>query len=108
MTTDGPDPRLTLASGEAAGTGSWWPRSRNLTAELPALLRTLWSGGHDIHRVVYNPTVWNTASRAMAVSGRYVKLDGRQTQDPSTIVLIDNSGWNRIILHVTYTEKETG
>jgi hypothetical protein len=101
MITDDQASRLTLGSGDAAGTGSWSPRSRNLIAELPDLLRALWSAGHDIHRVVYNPTVWSTAVRAMAVSGRYVKLDGRHTQDPQTVVLIDNSGWNRLILKVT-------
>jgi Family of unknown function (DUF5994) len=101
MIADDPTARLTLGSGEDAGTGTWWPRSRNLRDELPTLLRALWSDGHDIHRVTYNPQVWNTSTRAMAVSGRYVKLDARRTQEPHAIVLIDNSGWKRLVLHVT-------
>jgi hypothetical protein len=101
MIVDDTSARLTLGSGDEAGTGTWWPRSRNLRGELPALLRALWSGGHDIHRVTYNPQAWNTSTRAIAVSGRYVKLEARGTQEPHAVVLIDNSGWKRLVLHVT-------
>jgi uncharacterized protein DUF5994 len=101
MIADDAVARLSLGAGDAAGTGTWSPSSRDLRGELPALLRALWSGGHDIHRVRYNPDVWNTSSRAMAVSGRYVKLEARRAQDPHDLVLIDNSGQNELTLHVT-------
>lgn len=100
MIVDDTSARLTLGTGDEAGTGTWHPLTRNLRDELPTLLRALWSAGHDIHRVTYNPGTWNTTTRAIAVSGRYVKLEARRAQEPHAIVLVDNSGWKRLVLQV--------
>jgi hypothetical protein len=92
--------RLQICTDAGPGGSSWWPRSLNLTAELPALLRALWSSGRDTCAVVYNPAGWNRAPRAIAVSRRYVRLEASQNQDPHTVCLIDSSGSNRTVLQV--------
>jgi hypothetical protein len=72
---------------------AWWPRSRDLTVELPALLNGLWAAGREITSVTYNLSVWDPAPRRMIVQGRKVRLGGFATSDPSTVRLVD--AWER-------------
>src|ERR1051326_269019 len=39
--------------------GGWWPRSLDLSVELPPLLAELSRAGHDVAHVTYNPAAWN-------------------------------------------------
>jgi hypothetical protein len=70
----------------------WWPRSNNLTAELPALLEVLWTAAREMSRVIYNIDSWAPAPRQMIIEGRRVRLDGGHEQDPLVLVLIDAGG----------------
>jgi hypothetical protein len=38
--------------------GAWWPRSRDLEAELPGLLDVLWTADRDVDRVSYPIDSW--------------------------------------------------
>ncbi|MEV5899203.1 DUF5994 family protein, partial [Streptomyces sp. NPDC052127] len=69
--------RLSLAptgSAPALLDGAWWPRSRDLAAELPSLtdvLDPLWG---RITRVTVNPTHWPVVPRKVPVGGHVVKV----------------------------------
>jgi hypothetical protein len=70
----------------------WWPRSDDLTAELPALLDVLWTAARDMRRVIYNIDSWAPAPRQMIIERHRVRLDGHHEQDPLVLVLIDAGG----------------
>lgn len=70
----------------------WWPRSNDLTAELPALLDVLWTAARDMRRVTYDIDAWAGAPRQMIIEGNRVRLRGHHQQDPLTLVLIDPDG----------------
>jgi len=96
-------PRLHLRSSDNVGgfvDGGWWPRSLDLSAELPPLLTAMWSAGCDVFRIMYNLTAWDPAPRRLTVSGRQVKLGGYRLQDKAAISLVDSGGWKRIDLVV--------
>jgi len=80
--------------------GGWWPRTRDLSIELPPLLVAMYSAGYDVRRVMYNITAWDRAPRRMTVGGRLVKLGGFHTQNAAAISLVDPSGRQRIDLVV--------
>jgi hypothetical protein len=75
---------------------AWWPRGRDLTSELPALLDVLWSAGREITRVTYNLGAWDRAPRRIVVDGRSVRLGGFLTSEPSGIRLSDPWGHERV------------
>jgi len=95
------DLRLRLRANLGGGfvDGGWWPRSRDLSAELPPLLMAMWAAGHQVYRVTYDLASWQRPTRHMTVSGRRVKVDGYRS-DTATLSLVDLSGWKRIDLVV--------
>ena len=87
-----PDLRLALKpEGAPAGLldGAWWPRSRNLLRELPALtdvLDPLWG---RITRISVNPERWPVVPRMVPVTGHSVKVGWfRAEQDPHKLLLV--------------------
>lgn len=74
----------------------WWPRSRDLTAELPALLDVLWTASREIMRVAYSIEFWDEAPRKITVEGRVVRLGGFHTQDPLVLSVVDARNVDRI------------
>ena len=95
------DLRLRLRANLGSGfvDGGWWPRSGDLSVELPPLLMAMWSAGHQVYRVTYDVASWDRSSRRMTVAGRRVKVDGYRS-DTGTLSLVDLSGWKRIDLVV--------
>lgn len=75
---------------------AWWPRSRDLTSELPPLLEVLWTAAREINRITYNVAAWDQAPRRIRIDGRIVRLGGFSTSDPLTIRLSDAWGAERI------------
>jgi hypothetical protein len=75
---------------------AWWPRSRDLTAELPPLLNLLWDAGREVVRLSYSLAAWDHAPRRIRVEGRTVRLGGFNTSDPLTVELADDWGRERI------------
>jgi uncharacterized protein DUF5994 len=72
--------------------GAWWPRSRDLTAELPALAAVLAARLGQVHRVAYAQSAWDPAPRRFEVTGFRVRLEGFSYQ-------------NRNIIHVTGSNR---
>lgn len=79
--------------------GAWWPRSRDLSAELPALLAVLVVRLGHIARVTYNLAVWNPAARRLIVEGHAVRLEGFRSQ-PTDIVTVIGRDRQRLTLLV--------
>lgn len=72
--------------------GGWWPRSLDLSVELPPLVAELGRAGHDVAQVTYNPAAWNPAERGLAGPGRPVTLKGSTLQAAASVSLVDVSG----------------
>lgn len=69
--------RLSLApvgSAPALLDGAWWPRCRDLGAELPSLTAVLDPLWGRITRVTVNPTHWPVVPRKVPVAGHVVKV----------------------------------
>jgi hypothetical protein len=79
--------------------GAWWPRSRDLAAELPALLATLTARSGSGVRVAYNLTAWDTAARRVEIDGNIVRLEGFRSQDEQ-VVSVSRPDQQRISLLV--------
>lgn len=75
---------------------AWWPRTRDLTAELPALMDVLWTAAREVNRITYNLHAWDPAPRRLQIEGRTVRLGGFNTSDPLTVRLSDAWGHERI------------
>ncbi|ASR36634.1 hypothetical protein BAY61_18330 [Prauserella marina] len=83
--------------------GAWWPRSRDLAAELPALLAVLAIRPGRIERVTYNLTMWEPAARRLTIEGRTVRLEGFRSQHPDTVT-VTGQGRQRLTLLVVAPE----
>ena len=80
--------------------GGWWPRSLDLAAEAPALVRAARESGREVFRLMYSLRAWERPPRSMVVDGAVIKLGGYATVDPAVVTLVDASGWGRIDLLV--------
>jgi hypothetical protein len=65
--------------------GGWWPRSRDLPAELPALLAVLAVRLGPVESVSYHLDDWAPTPRRVTVDGRLVRLAGFRSQRPATV-----------------------
>lgn len=85
--------------------GAWWPRTADLTAELPDLLAVLSIRLGRIGRVVYSLGEWVKAPKTLAVGEHDVRLDGYRFQPIDTIEIIGLDG-NEIVLLVVSSQLE--
>ncbi|WP_232376279.1 DUF5994 family protein [Amycolatopsis aidingensis] len=88
-----------VASSTGFVDGAWWPRSRNLCAELPALLAALGPRLGRVERVTYNLSVWDLAVRKAPVGNQVVRLDGFFSQAPDLVTVV-GAGGRRLTLLV--------
>ncbi|HWC81806.1 MAG TPA: DUF5994 family protein [Pseudonocardiaceae bacterium] len=65
--------------------GGWWPRSRDLVAELPALAEVLAVRLGSVSRVAFAITGWDAAPRRVTIDGRTVRLEGFRAQDAHVV-----------------------
>ncbi|MCF6425500.1 MULTISPECIES: DUF5994 family protein [Amycolatopsis] len=77
--------------------GAWWPRSRDLAAELPALLAVLAIRPGTIERVTYNLTTWTSVPRRLLIEGSAVRMEGFRSQPPCTVT-VAGQGRQRLTL----------
>lgn len=86
------DVRLSLKPVTAAPgplDGAWWPRSRDLAAELSALAATPDAPWGRIARVAVDRHFWPAVPRRVAVAGHVVRVDWiRADQDPHKLLLL--------------------
>ncbi|MGA5554968.1 DUF5994 family protein [Streptomyces lavendulocolor] len=69
--------------------GAWWPRSRDLARELPALTDALDVPWGRVTRVTVNPTHWPVIPRKVAVTGHTVHVGWfTDEQDPHKLILL--------------------
>ncbi|MEY8015577.1 DUF5994 family protein [Mycobacterium servetii] len=85
--------------------GAWWPRSSNLTAELPDLLSVLSVRLGPIGRVIYNLSEWVTPPAKFVTDGRTVRLDGYRLQPANTVEVL-GFDHNKIVLLVVSPRAE--
>jgi hypothetical protein len=88
--------------------GAWWPRMRDLSAELPALLSALAVRLGRCERVTYNLTDWGPVPRCLVVDGRTVRLEGFRSQHPDTVTVIGTGGQRRLTLLVVPPGTDPG
>jgi hypothetical protein len=92
--------------GSAELGGAWWPRSRDLCQELPALadvLDPLWG---RITRIAVNPRYWPILPPRIFVNGHVVKVGWFTSElDPHTILLLSGTAARRDLLVIP---PETG
>jgi hypothetical protein len=68
--------------------GAWWPRTDDLTAELPDLLSVLSVRLGTIDRVLYNLAEWALMPKRVTTGGRAVRLDGYRLQPANTLQVL--------------------
>jgi hypothetical protein len=83
--------------------GGWWPRSRDLAAELPALTTVLAVRLGPITRVTFASPAWRTVPNDSKVDGRLVRLVALRSQDKN-IVHVSGSDGQRVTLLVVPPE----
>lgn len=83
--------------------GGWWPRSRDLAAELPALVEVLAVRLGHVSRVAYSMSGWNESPRRIEVDGHVVRLEGFRSQDEH-IVYVSGPDRTRVGLLVVPPE----
>jgi hypothetical protein len=79
--------------------GAWWPRSRDLAVEPPALAEVLAVRLGRVERVAYALSAWDPAPRRLEVDGVRVRLEGFTYQDQN-ITYVTGSNRGRISLLV--------
>jgi hypothetical protein len=81
--------------------GAWWPRSRDLLSELPALtdvLDPLWG---RITRIAVNPAYWPVVPHQVPVHGHIVKVGWFTPEiDPHKLLLLSygTSRWDLLVV----------
>ncbi|WP_328439157.1 DUF5994 family protein [Streptomyces sp. NBC_00444] len=81
--------------------GAWWPRSRDLATELPALadvLDPLWG---RITRVAVNPMLWPVVPRKVTVRDRVLKVGWFTPElDPHELLLLSYGAgrWDLLVI----------
>lgn len=72
--------------------GAWWPRSGELTAELPDLLAVLAIRLGPVQRIVYDPDGWSRTPQQMTVRDRAVRLDAYPFRSRNTMYVFGSDG----------------
>ncbi len=80
--------------------GAWWPYSRDLEAELPALAAALDEPWGRITRVTVNPTRWPVVPHTVAVGARTVHVGWFTEQDPDKLILLSYTvgRWDLLVI----------
>lgn len=81
--------------------GAWWPRSRDLARELPALTDALGPVWGRITHITVNPTHWPVVPKKVAVPGRTVRVGWfAAEQDPHKLLLLSSrlGRWDLLIV----------
>lgn len=86
--------------------GAWWPRSRDVTTQLPSLLLALPDRIGRITRVSLNMKMWDPTPNRVPTATRILKVGWFTVIDPDLLALSDEQG-HRILLAVIPPETAT-
>ncbi|MFD7094175.1 DUF5994 family protein [Streptomyces xanthophaeus] len=76
----------TTRSREGLLDGAWWPRSRNIETELPALISVLTGHLGPITRVGVDASAWNGLPVRLVIDDRVVHLDSDPVGDGTVLI----------------------
>ncbi|MCX5585587.1 DUF5994 family protein [Streptomyces erythrochromogenes] len=76
----------TTHSREGLLDGAWWPRTRDIETELPALISVLTGHLGPITRVGVDASAWNGLPARLVVDGRVVHLDSDPVGDDTVLI----------------------
>ncbi|MFF3513865.1 DUF5994 family protein [Streptomyces sp. NPDC002573] len=76
----------TTASREGVLDGAWWPRSRDIGAELPALLSALAEHLGPLSRVGLDATAWEGLPTRIVIDDRVVHVDSFPVGDDTVLI----------------------
>ncbi|KOX03587.1 DUF5994 family protein [Streptomyces sp. NRRL B-3648] len=76
----------TTESREGVLDGAWWPRSRDIGAELPALLSALIAHLGPVTRVGLDSAAWEGLPTRMVVDDRVVHIDSFPVGDDTVLI----------------------
>jgi hypothetical protein len=93
-------------SGRTRYDGAWWPRSRDLAQELPALIVALDRGDTQVAHVSFPAGFWAHAPRTMHIGGRPVHLRSRGPADRQPNTMTRRNGNGRVDLLVIAPETD--
>lgn len=82
--------------------GAWWPRSRDLAAEAPALAKALAACLGSLDGISYNLAAWGATIRKLRVDGAALRLAGYRSQHADTVDVLGRT--HRITLLVVPPE----
>ncbi|WP_328608735.1 DUF5994 family protein [Amycolatopsis sp. NBC_00345] len=85
--------------------GAWWPRSRDLAAELPSLLTVLAVRLDQVERVTFNLAAWPATPRRLRFEDADVRLEGFRSQPAATVTVV--GAWDRHRLTLLVVPPET-
>jgi hypothetical protein len=80
--------------------GAWWPRSTQLTTELPALMAAVSLRLSNIDRVIYDENGWAPTLSGIEVSGNAVTLHGSADEPANTLSVISEQLGKLVLLVV--------
>ncbi|GAA0658980.1 DUF5994 family protein [Kitasatospora atroaurantiaca] len=76
----------TTRSREGALDGTWWPRSRDVGAELPGLVTALTEHLGPVTRIGLDADAWDDIPARLVVDGRSVHIDWYPVGDDTVII----------------------
>ncbi|MFE2144609.1 DUF5994 family protein [Streptomyces sp. NPDC059456] len=76
----------TTKSREGLLDGAWWPRSRDVTVELPALITALTAHLGPLTRVGLDASAWQDVPTRLVIDGQVVHLDADPVGDDTVLV----------------------
>jgi hypothetical protein len=76
----------TTESREGILDGAWWPRSRDIAAELPALVSALTEHLGPVTRVGLDTSAWEGLPTRIVVDGRVVRIDSFPVGDDTALI----------------------
>ncbi|WP_327736536.1 DUF5994 family protein [Streptomyces nojiriensis] len=76
----------TTRSREGLLDGAWWPRTRDIATELPALISVLTGHLGPINRVGVDASAWNDLPARLVIDGQVVHLDSDPVGDDTVLI----------------------
>jgi hypothetical protein len=92
--------RADAGSGGSPFDGGWFPRSNDLSVELPELIAELDRRGVRIERFTYALDGWLPLPRKLVLQDRVVRTGGFRSMDPQVVCLTWDEGTKRADLLV--------